>query len=135
MATPVASANLVAIPDTPPVAAGDLGGAMREAVGPRSSDIAAADPATAGSARQLKPSPGAVVGAIGTVMPAARDCLANDHPVRSATVIFKSDGTVARVEIAGPPHAADECVRNALSKARTMPFVEDTFAARATVRP
>ena len=109
---------------------------MREAVGPRSSaDIAVADSTRGGAARQLKPSPGAVLGAISSVLPAARACLGEDDAVRSATIVFKSDGTVARVELAGSAHAADDCIRSALSKARTMPFVDDTFAARATVRP
>lgn len=109
---------------------------MREAVGPRSvADVAVGEAATSGSARQLRPSPGAVVGAINSVLPAARACLGEDDAARGATIVFKSDGTVTRVELAGPARAADECIRRALSTARTMPFVEDAFAARATVRP
>lgn len=110
---------------------------MREAVGPRASaEIANVDPTSGGSARQLKPSPGAVVGAINSVLPEARACLLTaDDPPRAATIVFRSDGTVARVDLPAPARLNDECIRTALSKARTMPFVEDTFAARATVRP
>jgi hypothetical protein len=130
------TAKLVAIAEEPQAATGDLGGAMREAVGPRpSADVAVAEPTAGGPAKQLKPSPGAVVGTINTVMPAARLCLGDSEVVRNATIVFRSDGTVARVDIAGTPNVADECIRDALAKARTMPFVEDTFAARATVRP
>ena len=133
---PAASAQLVAMTDTAPASSGDLGGAMREAVGPRpSADVAVEAPTNGESARQLRPSPGAVVGAIGSVMAEARVCLGDSGIVRHATIVFRSDGTVARVDIAGTPNVADECIRGALSKARTMPFVEDTFAAKATVRP
>lgn len=133
---PVASsAQLVAIADAPEDTS-DLGGAMREAVGSRSTaDVAVAAPARGESARQLRPSPGAVVGAINSVMPEARVCLGNSEVVRNATIVFESDGSVARVDIAGAPNVADECIRGALSRARTMPFLADTFAAKATVRP
>jgi hypothetical protein len=131
-----ASVKLTEVADAPQSATGDLGGAMREAVGPRASaEIAVADETAGRGARQLRPSPGAVVGAINSVMPAARLCLSGGEIVRNATIVFASDGTVSRVDIAGPPNVADDCIRGALTNARTTPFVADTFAARATVRP
>jgi hypothetical protein len=135
-ANPVPSGHLVAIADPPQAGTGDLGGAMRDAVGSRSAaDVTSDAPTSEGSARQLKPSPGAVVGAINVVLPEARACLGPDDAVRTATIVFKSDGTVGHVELAGSARDSDACIRTALAKARTMPFVEDTFAARATVRP
>lgn len=117
-------------------ATGDLGDAMRGAVGAR--DQAGAekkdDPATNPNARQVRPSPGAVVGALGSVLPTARACLGPDEPVRSGLIVFQNDGTVARVDIKGTK-PEDECVRAALSKAKVAPFVEETFSTRVTVRP
>ncbi len=136
--TAVASAKVTtfALPDSPAGERGDLGGAMREAVGPRDDTAGSAtkEATTTPGARQLRPSPGAVVGAINSVLPAARECLGPDDPVRSATIVFRSDGAVARVEMSGE-RETDACVRAALSRARVAPFVDDTFAARATVRP
>ena len=109
---------------------------MRDAVGAKASaEIANVEAPSGEGARQLRPSPGAVVGAINSVMPAARMCLDGSEVVRNATIVFKSDGTVARVDIAGAPNVADDCIRGALTNARTTPFLADTFAARATVRP
>lgn len=131
----IAKVTTVALPDMPTGERGDLGGAMREAVGPReAAEGSSTEVAIAPGARQVRPSPGAVVGAINSVMPAARACLGPDDPVRSATIVFRSDGTVARVDIAGE-RDSDACVRAALSRARVAPFIDDTFAARATVRP
>lgn len=130
-----AKVTTVALPDAPSER-GDLGGAMRDAVGSRDrvEDAPPADAPAASGARQLRPSPGAVVGAINAVLPAARACLGPDDPVRSATIVFRSDGAVARVEMSGD-RPTDPCVRAALARARVAPFVDDTFAARATVRP
>jgi hypothetical protein len=134
--TAAPGAKLVAIADARQTTANDLGDAMREAAGPRTpADAPPLDEPYPSAARQLKPSPGAVVGAIGAVLPSARSCLGERDGVRSATVVFGSDGAVARVELSGSEHPSDECVRAALSRARTMPFLEDNFAARTTVRP
>lgn len=113
---------------------GDLGGAMRSAVGPRAEEKATTDATTGSGARQLRPSPGAVVGALGAVLPAARACLGPDDAVRSGAIVFRSDGSVARVELRGSK-AEDACVRAALSRARVGAFADDTFTSRVTVRP
>ncbi len=121
--------------DAPPSAAGDLGRAMHDAVGVRE-DLRKQETNHAGSsgARQLRPSPGAVVGAINAVLPAARACLGPDDPVRSGVLVFSSEGTVARVELRGQ-RPQDECIRAAMAGARIEPFVDETFSTRITVRP
>lgn len=117
------------------IASGDLGSAMKDAVGPRgAASIEAARTEGPASARQIRPSPGAVTSAIQTALPSARACLAPDDPVRAATVVFRSDGAVERVDFTSR-HATDACVRAALSRARTGPFSDPTYAARTIVRP
>ena len=119
-----------------PSTAGDLGDAMRGAVGARDQAPTEkpAETPSGPNASQVRPSPGAVVGALGSVLPAARACLGPDEPARSGLIVFKSDGTVARVDIKGTK-PEDECVRSALSKAKVAPFVEESFSTRVTVRP
>jgi hypothetical protein len=137
-ADPAAAATLTegALEAQGPSTAGDLGDAMRGAVGAKDKAPAEAKETTSSgpNASQVRPSPGAVVGALGSVMPAARACLTPDDPARSGTIVFKSDGTVARVDIKGSK-PEDDCVRDALSKAKVAPFVEETFSTRVTVRP
>ncbi|HVH43833.1 MAG TPA: hypothetical protein VM925_15880 [Labilithrix sp.] len=134
-AKPAATLSEAALPPSSNGGRGDLGDAMRGAVG--ASDQAAAvsnDGPSGPSASQLRPSPGAVVGALGSVLPAARACLGPDDPIRNGLIVFKSDGTVARVDLRGSK-PEDDCVRSALSKAKVAPFVDETFATRVTVRP
>lgn len=132
---PAATLTEAALAPSGASAAGDLGDAMRGAVGPRDQATSAGTETSSGpNAAQVRPSPGAVVGALGSVLPAARACLAPDDPVRSGLVVFKSDGTVARVELRGSK-PEDDCVRSALAKAKVAPFVDDTFSTRVTVRP
>ena len=107
---------------------------MRSAVGPRTDDKATAEANAGNGARQLRPSPGAVLGAISSVLPAARACLGPDDAVRSGSLVFRSDGSVARVDLRGSK-SEDACVRTALSKARVEAFADDTFVTRVTVRP
>jgi hypothetical protein len=122
------------LPDSPTRDPSDLGAAMRGAVGAKT----AVDPATvagpASSARTLRPSPGAVVGALNGVLPGARACLGEDDPVTLASVTFKNDGAVSRVDISGD-RPTNGCVRASLSKAHIEPFADDTFVTRVTVRP
>lgn len=136
-ASPPQSAATVAVVDvapTAPNAAGSLGDAMHDAVGHRNEAPLEASGATSTHANQLRPSQGAVVGALGSVVPVARACLGPDAAARNGLVVFTSDGKVARVDLNGTS-AEDACVRAALSKARVAPFLEDTYAARVTVRP
>jgi hypothetical protein len=85
----------------------------------------------------LKPSLGAVQGALGAVVPSARGCLGADDAVSRATVTFQSDGSVQRVAVtggaAGTP--AEGCIRSALSKAHVPPFAQPTYASPVTIRP
>jgi hypothetical protein len=85
----------------------------------------------------LRPSLGAVQGALGTALPGARACLGPDDPISHAMVTFGSDGTVQSVSVtggaAGKP--AEACIKAALMKAHVPPFAQPTFTAPATVRP
>ena len=119
-----------------PSAAGDLGDAMRGAVGAKDKENAEkpVETTTGPNAKQVRPSPGAVVGARGSVLPTARACLQPDDSARSGLIVFNNDGSVARVDIKGSK-PEDECVRAALSKAKVAPFVDETFSTRVTVRP
>ena len=85
----------------------------------------------------LKPAMGAVQGAVGTVLPAARYCLGPDDPVSRAAVTFRSDGTVQGVSITGPAagQPAEACIVNRLMGARVAPFSSPTFTWTVTVRP
>jgi hypothetical protein len=132
---PAATAKLDEIASAPADTKGDLGGAMRSAVGDRGNEGAAkTDEASGPSAGQVRPSQGAVVGAINSVLPAARACLGPDDAIRTGLVVFRSDGSVARIDLRGTK-PEDACVKDALSKARVAPFADDTFATRVTVRP
>jgi hypothetical protein len=85
----------------------------------------------------LKPSLGAIQGALGAVTPNARGCLGPDDAVSRATITFKSDGSVQSVGVtggaAGTP--AEACIRSALMKAHIPPFAQPTFSTQATIRP
>lgn len=128
-ATPSASANLQTL--------------MQQAAGVTSSPTATAattatgEGAPAPGSVPLKPSQGAIQGALGAALPSARGCLGPDDPISHATITFKSDGSVQSVGVtggaAGKP--AEACIRGALSKARITPFAQPTFTATATVRP
>jgi hypothetical protein len=127
----VTEADLAAVAPSDP---GDLGNAMRSAVGPRTDDTAAKESVANAGARQLRPSPGAVLGAINSVLPSARACLGPDDAVRTGSLVFRSDGSVASVDLRSA-RSEDACVKTALSKARVGAFADDTFVARVTVRP
>lgn len=127
----VTASDLAAIAGKDP---GDLGSAMRTAVGPREEAQAVAEHGANSGARQVRPSPGAVVGAINSVLPAARACLGPDDPIRKGSLVFRSDGSVARVDLRGTK-TEDACVRAALSKARVEAFADDTFTTVVTIRP
>ena len=118
---------------------------MKRSVGDRAAvpgaqPAAAAGPAETAPAMEglpAKPSMGAVQGALGTVMPAARYCLGPDDPVSRATITFKSDGSVQDIAVAGDAagHPAEGCIRSRLRDARVPPFSSPTFTWTVTVRP
>jgi hypothetical protein len=84
-----------------------------------------------------KPAAGAIMGALGTVMPAARYCLGPDDPVSRATITFKSDGTVENVVIAGDAagQPAESCIKARLMEAKIPPFSSPRFTWTVPVRP
>jgi len=146
-AAPNASSERATEP-APPAPGGDksLEALMQEAAGtpataaPQPTTAQAAAPGPAGGPAAgsvpLRPSLGAINGAIGTAMPGARACIDVDAPVSHATITFDSDGTVGNVAItgwaAGKP--AEGCIRAALGKARVPPFAQPTYTVPATIR-
>jgi hypothetical protein len=94
-------------------------------------------PAAAPGSVPLKPSQGAVQGAIGAVLPGARGCLDADDPVSRVTVTFQSDGSVQNVAVSGGAAGkpAEACIRSALMKARVQPFAQPSFSFGTTIRP
>lgn len=115
----------------------DFGEALRSAVGARAD--APKKEATEGSSEKratLRPSPGAVTGAVNGVLPAARVCLGPDAAIVPATVTFDGNGVgVARVKRTPANAFAATCIEEALSKARIEPFVEAPYTINVTVRP
>jgi len=115
---------------------------MRQAAGPSTSATTSSTPLP-GAVNDLpaniplKPSQGAVSGAIGAVLPSARQCLGPDDPVSQATIVFQSNGSVQSVSVtggaAGKP--AEACIKLALKNAKVAPFAQATFSASATIRP
>lgn len=95
---------------------------------------ATADPSGGSKARTIRPSPGAVLGAINGVLPAARACLSPDEPIRTGAIVFAGSGAVSRVDLNGSK-SSDACIRDALARARIEPFADDSFTTRVTVRP
>jgi hypothetical protein len=85
----------------------------------------------------LKPSQGAISGALGAALPGARACLGPDDAISRATVTFQSDGSVQSVSVSGGAAGkpAEGCIRAALMKARVQPFAQSTYSAPATIRP
>jgi hypothetical protein len=87
---------------------------------------------------------GAIQGALGAALPAARACLGPGSPPYRATVTFQSDGTVREVAFpggasgaqsgAGAPAAAMSCIRSALAGVRVPPFAEGAYSVPVTVR-
>jgi hypothetical protein len=116
---------------------------MQQAAGSSPTATPAAAPTTADTSLPapgsvpLKPSQGAIQGALGAALPGARACLGADDPISHVTVTFKSDGSVQSVAVSGGAAGkpAEACIRSALSKARVTPFAQPTFTASTTVRP
>jgi hypothetical protein len=84
-----------------------------------------------------KPASGAVNAAIGSVMGAARACVAGQEGSSTARIVFGSDGSVQNVGVsgqaAGTPAAA--CIEGAFKRARVQPFAAPSFSISTTVRP
>jgi hypothetical protein len=84
-----------------------------------------------------KPSAGAAQAAVGSVLGAARTCIAGHPQPSTAQIVFGSDGQVSSVAVGGPaagtPAAA--CIESSLKKARVQPFAAPSFSLSVTVRP
>ncbi len=138
---PAVDPSLVAtnLPVSPGVP-GSLGEAMKQAAGPsgdKQEAAAEAEPQFAPGSVPQKPSLGAVSGALGTVLPAARSCLGPDDPISRATVTFKSSGAVSSVTVTGNAagRPAEACIKAALLGAKVPPFAQDTYPTPVTIRP
>jgi hypothetical protein len=123
-----------------PTSSASLESLMQQAAGTSSTAATATateSPAAAPRSVALKPSQGAIQGALGAALPGARACLGPDDPISRATVTFQSDGTVQSVTVtggaAGKP--AEACIRSALMRAKVPPFAVPTFTAPTTIRP
>ncbi len=94
-----------------------------------------------------RPSMGAIQGALGAALPAARTCLGPGAPAYRVTVTFQSDGTVRDVAFPGSasapqggaaapaaPAVTESCVKAALSGVRVPPFAEGAYSVPVTVR-
>ena len=126
-------------PAAPAGGSGDLGSAIGAAAGGgkmTEQQKPAAGSSGSGGNVPTKPSQGAVTGALGAVLPAARDCLGPDDVISRASVVFNSDGSVNAVSVsggaAGKPAAT--CIEKELKKARLQPFAEPTYTANVTIR-
>jgi hypothetical protein len=130
---------------------GSLEALMRQAAGVTPASIPAPTPKSSGPPGQgesvggegaaaasvpLRPSLGAVSGAIGMALPSARACVDADAPLSRAKITFRSDGSVAEVEVSGwaAGRPAEACIRAALMRTRVPPFAEPTYVVPATIR-
>jgi hypothetical protein len=140
-------AHAAAAADTPPADPNSLEAMMKRAVRSESPQAPSSPPPTPAPAAPqaaappanvpLKPAMGAVMGALGAVLPAARYCLGPDDPVSRATITFLSDGSVETVAIAGDAagQPAEACIRARLMDARVPPFANPRFTWTVPVRP
>lgn len=139
--------KLIAVVPTATAPAGNdksLEALMQQAAGVTSAPPTPAATATPDDATQpapgsvpLRPSTGAVRGALGAVTAGARACLDPDDPISHAMVTFQSDGSVQNVTVSGGAAGkpAEACIRTALSRARIPAFASPTFSAPVTIRP
>jgi hypothetical protein len=127
-----------------PAAPGDpasLQGAMDTAVGgnkaPAKTDEPAAKSPAHGSDIPEIPSQGAIQGAMGSVMGAARACVAGMDEPSKAQVTFSNDGKVQNVSVSGPAAGkpAAGCIVAALKRARVTPFQRSSYSVGVTIRP
>ena len=142
-AAPDVDPSLVAknLPVTPPADPGSLADHMMQAAG--TTPAAGNDPQPAAGPQfepgtvPQRPSQGAVTGALGAALPAARACLAADSAVSAATVTFGSTGAVTSVSVTGSAAGkpAEGCIKGALSRAKVPPFAQPAYTAKVNVRP
>jgi hypothetical protein len=132
---PVASAAAPA-----PSSSASLEEQMRQAAGPSTSAAPTPAPGTPNPTPgniPMKPSQGAVSGALSAALPGARQCLGPDDPISQASVTFQSNGSVVSVTVtggaAGKPQEA--CIKQALMRAKIAPFAQPTFIGYVTIRP
>ncbi len=139
VATPAASHVALAAKAARPAPARIV---LEETPAPPSAASASAGPLRPAAGSRLgglpdRPATGAVQAAIGSVMGAARSCVAGASTPTPAQVMFASDGTVKAVTVSGPNAGtpAASCIESALKRARVAPFASPSFALMVWVRP
>lgn len=121
----------------------DLDAAIRASVGPTAfREAPAADASNSKEyevqARQLRPSAGAIMAAVGGAQSGARRCLAAGDEPRTCKITFRSDGSVARVSATRTStgrDAASACIEAAFARAHTDAFADASYTASVVVRP
>ena len=121
----------------------DLDAAIRASVGPSAlRDAPGVGPSNSKDyevqARQLRPSAGAIMAAVGGAQSGARRCLAGGDEPRTCKITFRSDGSVARVSATRPSlggDAASACIEAAFARAHTDAFADASYTATVVVRP
>jgi hypothetical protein len=123
-------------PDIPVGEPGSLTAAMAQAAGPidTSKTAATAQTGPVGNVPQ-RPSQGAVTGAMGKVLSAARACVTDDSASK-ATVTFAPSGAASGVSVSGPAAGtgAESCIKSALMRANVGAFAESTYSTTVTIR-
>lgn len=106
------------------------------AAAPGSSGMRPAAGSTTSGGLPDRPSTGAVQAAVGSVMSAARACVAGGAAT-PAQISFGSDGSVSSVTVSGPAAgtSAAKCIEAALKRARVAPFTNPSFSLGIWVRP
>ncbi len=121
----------------------DLDAAIRASVGPSAlREAPGVGPSNSKDyevqARQLRPSAGAIMAAVGGAQSGARRCLAAGDEPRTCKITFRSDGSVARVSATRPSlggDAASACIEAAFARAHTDAFADASYTATVVVRP
>ncbi len=123
-------------PEIPVGEPGSLTAAMAQAAGPidTSKTAATAQTGPVGNVPQ-RPSQGAVTGAMGKVLSAARACVTDDSASK-ATVTFAPSGAASGVSVSGPAAGtgAESCIKSALMRANVGAFAESTYSTTVTIR-
>jgi hypothetical protein len=84
-----------------------------------------------------QPPQGSLQAAVGSVMGAAKACVAGADDVSRAQVTFSSSGAVSNVSVTGwaASNGASSCIKSALKGANVGAFSKPSFTFPVTIRP
>lgn len=107
------------------------------AAGPAPPGLAPAAGDSARGGLPDRPSTGAAQAAVGSVMSAARACVAGASQPSTARIVFSADGSVQSVTVLGPAAGtpAAGCIEAAVRRARVAPFAQPSFSLSISIRP